>query len=320
MKGITEDFLLFIVGLFVILIVLATVFGRGIAYNFLGFLTEIEPSNLQENIKTILTVASYSPGDFEAKIPINLKHVITLNDNPYPTILVEPDPENKLSTPTPQAFLTNCDIVRTCTRSCDSIGEKCAAHEDCCGTLSCDTTGHCSSTYGMCGNGTLEEGEECDTGTAISNRIQCNDGIDNDRDGLPDSLDPGCHEKGIITNPYISSFNETDSACPNSCTSSCACRIGYTFCKDEFDNDGDLLIDSQDPECHTDYNAGNPDSFITSRHEKKFVGETCFSDNECYGFLDCMSKVSFDKIGGTLVIKKYFENNRCKIEIQAMGI
>jgi len=93
MKGITEDFLLFIVGLFIILIVLATVFGRGIAYNFLGFLTEIEPMNLQENIRTILTVASYSPGDFEAKVAVNLKHTISLNDFPYPTILVEPDPK-----------------------------------------------------------------------------------------------------------------------------------------------------------------------------------------------------------------------------------
>jgi len=172
----------------------------------------------------------------------------------------------------------------------------------------------------MCGNGILEEGEECDAGTVISGMFQCSDGRDNDGDMWPDFLDSGCHQNGISLNPYIPSFNETDSACPGNCTSSCVCKSGYNFCKDNFDNDGDSLIDSEDPECHTDYNPGNPESFITSRHEKKFVGESCSSDNECYGFLDCMSKVSFDKIGGTLIIKKYFENNRCKIKIQAMGV
>ena len=58
MKGITQDFMLFIVGLFIILMILATVFGRGIVSNFLGYLAEVEPYNLQENIKYLLVKVS----------------------------------------------------------------------------------------------------------------------------------------------------------------------------------------------------------------------------------------------------------------------
>ncbi len=37
--------------------------------------------------------------------------------------------------------------------------------------------------------------------------------------------------------------------------------LGDTECSDAVDNDGDELIDAEDPTCHTDGNAGNPDSY-----------------------------------------------------------
>ena len=191
MKGLEEHFLLFIVGIFVILIVMTTVFGKGIAYSYLGFISTIEPMNLQENIRNILTVASFSTGDFEAKIPINVKHSITITDNPK-TILVEAEPANQLSQPQPQPFLSDCEIPKRCTKVCKLIGERCSEHEDCCGLLSCNS-GYCQASIGMCGNHILDDGEECE----------------------PEDLDA------------TPSFSGIDTDCPGQCQDDCSCSIDF---------------------------------------------------------------------------------------------
>ncbi len=57
---------------------------------------------------------------------------------------------------------------------------------------------------------------------------QCNDGLDNDNDGLTDLDDPGC----------IDEFDNNESD-------------GTSQCQDGIDNDGDNLIDMNDPGCDT---------------------------------------------------------------------
>jgi len=286
MKGVTEDFLLFIVGVFVILIILVTVFGRGIAYNILGTLADVEPSYLQENLRTALTVAAYSPGDYEAKIKINLKHDISIISSPYTMVYVETTNQFRFSNTTPVAFLSDdCKIVMECTKNCSVMGDPCADHTDCCGILSC-TNGQCQSRYKECGDGILQEGEVCDPGNQT----------------------------------VIPPIPAKDSECPGKCTSSCSCPKGYNQCKDGKDNDGDGRCDwngcgimPKDTECKNEYDL----------YEKKFVEEACNNDNECWStkdnnfqILKCMSKVKFSKIGGVLTIRKYFENNECKIKIE----
>ncbi|MPZ01013.1 MAG: hypothetical protein GEU97_24220 [Actinophytocola sp.] len=67
---------------------------------------------------------------------------------------------------------------------------------------------------------------------------ECSDGVDNDGDkkiDYPD--DPGCESP------------EDDSESPN------------PECSDGVDNDGDGKVDADDPECHTDGDATNPDSY-----------------------------------------------------------
>ncbi len=67
---------------------------------------------------------------------------------------------------------------------------------------------------------------------------ECSDGVDNDGDkkiDYPD--DPGCDS------------SEDDSESPN------------PQCSDGVDNDGDGKIDADDPECHTDGDPTNPDSY-----------------------------------------------------------
>ena len=71
-------------------------------------------------------------------------------------------------------------------------------------------------------------------------KTQCNDGIDNDLDGLKDCSDPACW-----TNPA-----DSNSCDPNRNTE-------FLQCNDGIDNDLDGLRDALDPGCHTDGDASN---------------------------------------------------------------
>jgi len=319
MKGQMKSFLLFIAGVFVILVLLQTVFGRGIAYNILGFLAEAEPAHLQEDIRTMLTEASNSPGDFEGKIKITFKHNITITDQPYHTVLVETPAQFEFTSEElkPEAFLSNCDVVKTCVSECLFSGEHCRVTSQCCEGLECNYTTLVCENLTACGNHIVESWEECDVGPdhipntvddvnsrcpgrcqgncACSLKTQCNDGIDNDGDGRCDwhgcningvdlPADPGC--RGNITDN-----DETD-------TSFCGNNIkeGLEAC--------DRIADAACPgRCKADCTC-----------PLNTEGENCKNDNEC-SRTKCLSKVLFDKIGGVLVIQKFFEGNKCKIKI-----
>jgi LPXTG-motif cell wall-anchored protein len=98
---------------------------------------------------------------------------------------------------------------------------------------------------------------------------QCSDGIDNDGDGLIDDLDPGCHSDGNAGNPnsYVPSDNdESDGTGTGSGTgtgngngsSGAGNGGGKAQCADKKDNDGDGVIDADDPGCHEGNNINNP--------------------------------------------------------------
>ncbi len=77
-------------------------------------------------------------------------------------------------------------------------------------------------------------------GNPSPNPPQCSDAIDNDGDGFIDHpADPGC------SSPNDDSENNNP----------------VPQCSDGVDNDVDNAIDTQDPGCHTDGNAGNPNSY-----------------------------------------------------------
>lgn len=321
-----KSFLLFIVGIFVILILLQTVFGQGIAYNILGFLSETEPAHLQDDIRTMLTEASYAPGEFEGKIKIDFKRNITVTDQPH-TVLVETEPQFAFTTEVlkPIAFLSDCDVVKTCTKVCKSIGEHCRGTSECCSGLDCNYTTLICENISSCGNGALESWEECDIGldkipnTAddvnslcpgrcqlscnCSDKPQCSDGIDNDHDGKCDwngciingihlPLDPGCKSDSSLNDE---SSDETGAICGNNI------REGLEAC----DGKDDAACPAK---CIP---AGKPNQCSCPLNTE---GDVCKFDSGCKR-TSCLSEVSFDKIGGFLVIKKYFEDNKCKIEI-----
>ena len=78
MKGsIVADFLIFMAGIIVLLVLLSTVFGKGIAYSALGFAAEAEPGHLSEELRTFMIAGTTVPGDFEAGIQMTTKYNIT---------------------------------------------------------------------------------------------------------------------------------------------------------------------------------------------------------------------------------------------------
>lgn len=91
---------------------------------------------------------------------------------------------------------------------------------------------------------------------------QCSDGIDNDGDGVIDAADPGCHTDNDPNNPasYVPTDNDETDAAPDAGTAGEDAER-KAQCSDGRDNDGDGLIDEDDPNCHTDGNANNPASY-----------------------------------------------------------
>lgn len=110
------DLLIFIGGVFIILIIVASVFGAGIAFSILGFAAEAEPSYLQDELRSFLSAASYAPGDYEVGIKVIAAHDVHVwEENGIGYVQVEP-PETGtgsiFSAVKKVAFLyKNCDIV-----------------------------------------------------------------------------------------------------------------------------------------------------------------------------------------------------------------
>jgi LPXTG-motif cell wall-anchored protein len=90
----------------------------------------------------------------------------------------------------------------------------------------------------------------------------CSDTVDNDGDGKIDAADPGCHSDNDASN--AASYNpndndETDRSGGGNTTGSG--NENGVQCADGRDNDGDGVIDADDPGCHTDGNPNNADSY-----------------------------------------------------------
>ncbi len=95
---------------------------------------------------------------------------------------------------------------------------------------------------------------------------QCSDGVDNDGDGYIDAADPECHTDGNPNNP--GSYNPqgpSEGPAPTGPSSGPPSTPGggggKPECSDKKDNDGDGLVDSKDPGCHSDGNPNNPSSY-----------------------------------------------------------
>ena len=97
-------------------------------------------------------------------------------------------------------------------------------------------------------------------GTSETN-AQCSDGIDNDGDGLIDAKDPGCHTDGNANNAGSYNAADNDESNPAGSGNQGASSSNKPACSDGKDNDGDGLIDANDPGCHSDGNPNNAASY-----------------------------------------------------------
>ena len=93
---------------------------------------------------------------------------------------------------------------------------------------------------------------------------QCNDGTDNDQDGVTDRSDPGCWTDPKNPKTYVATDNDEATA--------------TTQCQDQKDNDGDGLIDLKDPECVNAQDNSEVREKITQCNDGK--------DNDADGLID----------------------------------
>jgi len=145
----------------------------------------------------------------------------------------------------------------------------------------------------------------------------CSNGIDDDGDTFTDTNDPNCHTDGDATNassytPAGTTEAGTLPACWNNidddedgfkdfpadtgCTSATDTDETNTpsatsQCSDGLDNDSDSLTDAVDPACHTDFNAGNADSYVPSLNNEAASAPTTSQcsdgvDNDGDGLID----------------------------------
>jgi LPXTG-motif cell wall-anchored protein len=101
-------------------------------------------------------------------------------------------------------------------------------------------------------------------GSGGGGKAQCADGRDNDGDGKVDAEDPGCHTDGNANNPSSVDRNDDDETDEKGGTAGQQGAGGKPECSDSTDNDGDGLVDSADPGCHSDGNAGNAGTYVAS--------------------------------------------------------
>ncbi|HRY97412.1 MAG TPA: hypothetical protein P5147_28385, partial [Myxococcota bacterium] len=188
--------------------------------------------------------------------------------------------------------LSDCGAVELCDDGADNDGDGLAdcADLDCAEFPAC-ATGDCCAAHATpgCDDAVIsdcvcaQDPYCCDTewdascvgevdslacGTCGGAAEVCDDGADNDGDGLADCADPDC--AGDPTCPdFCPGYTGADTCCQNSdpcgwaadnycdCDSTCAwdvddCGGTAEICDDDTDNDGDGLADCADPDCTFD--------------------------------------------------------------------
>ncbi len=112
-----------------------------------------------------------------------------------------------------------------------------------------------------------ESGCSDDDPSSLYPIYECNDGIDNDGDGAADFYGADIDGDGSPERSDACCTSEDDNDEDDCGGTSGPAPVTTPSCSDEVDNDGDDLIDIDDPDCHTDGDVDNPDSYDESGSE-----------------------------------------------------
>jgi cysteine-rich repeat protein len=144
----------------------------------------------------------------------------------------------------------------------------------------------------VCGNGIVDDAEECDDGNAVdgdgcstlclfeTGAEVCDNGIDDDLDGLIDCDDPDCVQactepvcgNGIVEPGEM--CDDGNAADGDGCSALCMQEAGMEICSNGMDDDLDGLVDCADSDCsdHTWCNGSCGNGIVES-------GEQCDDGN-----------------------------------------
>ncbi|MFH2010503.1 MAG: hypothetical protein ABI333_28140 [bacterium] len=147
----------------------------------------------------------------------------------------------------------------------------------------------CSDPYHSNNNNNNSVGDEENTVAA------CQDGVDNDLDGLTDCADPECQGFGFCVESDCTNGLDDDNdgfadCLDTDCQPTIDCRENTAVaCQDNIDNDGDGLTDCDDPDCdsvpicHQENTPAACDDGIDNDND----GDTDCDDSECASMAVC---------------------------------
>lgn len=186
------------------------------------------------------------------------------------------------------------DDVWAMTSTC--VGIPCTTDASCGPGYACglqrepgDTTGTLGSTRCVGAIGPVAGGEACTTsadcrsGLCFDPRLRpedCDNGIDDDGDGLIDCEDPDCHTACFTEIDCSNGIDDDGDGAIDCADGDCEFECGYEGnCHDGLDDNGNGLIDCDDPDCA--YTCGRVEIDCTNGRDDDGDGLTDCADPDC---------------------------------------